>query len=253
MKKIIILLTAALVVSASKADETGKFCIEHEPTDYSFRLAGDGKASAIYVDSENWKGVIHSVGDLKDDIRKALGIVSETVENVNPAKGSVLIGTISKSKLIDRLIADGKIDIAGVRNKRETFLIQTTGGHLVIAGNDKRGTIFGIYELSRQIGISPWYWWADVPVAHQYNLYVKAGRYTDGEPAVMYRGIFINDEAPAFQGWCVEKFGGVNSRMYGHMFELILRLKGNFQWPAMWGNASYDDPRNDERQSLIQI
>ncbi len=118
---------------------------------------------------------------------------------------------------------------------------------MVVAGSDKRGTIYGVYEISRQIGVSPWYWWADVPVRQQENLFVKPGVYTDGEPQVRYRGIFINDEAPAFQGWCNEKFGGVNSRMYEHMFELILRQKGNFLWPAMWGNMFfYDDPRNGE-------
>ncbi len=132
--------------------------------------------------------------------------------------------------------------------KREKFIITLVDNPssgiekaLVIAGSDKRGTIYGIYELSKQIGVSPWYWWADVPVMQQKNLYVQPGIYTDGEPAVRYRGIFINDEAPAFQGWCNEKFGGVNSGMYVHVFELILRLKGNFLWPAMWGNAFFDD------------
>jgi hypothetical protein len=112
---------------------------------------------------------------------------------------------------------------------------------LVIAGSDKRGTIYGIYELSEQTGVSPWYYWADVPVKKQTDLYVKPGTYTDGEPAVRYRGIFLNDEAPALSGWAQETFGGFNSRFYAKVFELILRLKGNFLWPAMWGNAFYDD------------
>ncbi len=95
--------------------------------------------------------------------------------------------------------------------------------------------------MSSQIGVSPWYWWADVPVVPRNNIYVKAGAYTDGEPAVKYRGIFLNDEAPALSGWTDEVFGGFNSKFYAHVFELILRLKGNFLWPAMWGNALYDD------------
>ena len=116
---------------------------------------------------------------------------------------------------------------------------------LVIAGSDKRGTIYGIYELSRQMGVSPWYWWADVPARHQDNIYIKRGVYTDGEPKVAYRGIFINDEWPSFGNWCNEKFGGINSKVYKHVFELLLRLKANYMWPAMWGSAFYDDdPQN---------
>ncbi|MFC7669511.1 glycosyl hydrolase 115 family protein [Hymenobacter humi] len=114
---------------------------------------------------------------------------------------------------------------------------------LVIAGSDKRGTIYGIYDLSQQIGVSPWYWWADVPTKQQPALYVLAGRHTQGEPKVKYRGIFLNDEAPALSGWAKEKFGGINSKMYVHVFELILRLRGNYLWPAMWGNAFNDDDK----------
>ncbi|MDR1342119.1 MAG: glycosyl hydrolase 115 family protein [Prevotellaceae bacterium] len=210
-----------------------------------FPLAASGKPSAILCDDGDYKGVLRAVGDLKDDFRKVTG-------NTPAADGAyaIIVGTAGKSALIDRLIDESKIDRKEFAGKIEKYLIQTIDNPapsvakgLVIAGSDKRGTIFGIYELSRQIGVSPWCWWADVPTAHQDNLYAKPGVYTDGEPAVRYRGIFINDESPAFKGWCVEKFGGVNSKMYEHMFELILRLKGNFLWPAMWGNALYyDDP-----------
>jgi hypothetical protein len=114
---------------------------------------------------------------------------------------------------------------------------------LVIAGSDKRGTIYGIYDLSEQIGVSPWHFWADVPVVHKDALFVKAGRYGEGEPAVKYRGIFLNDEAPALSGWVKEKYGTYNHQFYEKVFELILRLKGNYLWPAMWGSAfNEDDP-----------
>jgi hypothetical protein len=116
---------------------------------------------------------------------------------------------------------------------------------LVIAGSDKRGTIYGLYELSRQLGVSPWYWWADVPARKRTNAFVKAGRFVSDEPKVKYRGIFINDEAPCFTGWTQEKFGGRNSKMYAHMFELLLRLRANYLWPAMWSSAfNEDDPDN---------
>jgi hypothetical protein len=216
-----------------------------EGDDTWFPLAVNGKPAAIISDEADCKGVLRAANDLKDDFRKVTGNT--------PSAGSpyaIIVGTKGMSTLIDRLIREGKIKSSDLEGKREKYIIQTIANPvegvtnaLVIAGSDKRGTIYGIYELSRQIGVSPWYWWADVPVVHRDNLYAKPGVYTDGEPAVRYRGIFINDEAPAFQGWCVEKFGGVNSKMYVHMFELILRLKGNFLWPAMWGNALYyDDP-----------
>jgi hypothetical protein len=105
---------------------------------------------------------------------------------------------------------------------------------LVIAGSDRRGTIFGVYELSEQIGVSPWYWWADVPVKRRKSLHVAAGTRVFDAPVVRYRGIFLNDEAPALSGWTKEKFGGYNHRFYTKVYELILRLRGNFLWPAMW-------------------
>lgn len=116
---------------------------------------------------------------------------------------------------------------------------------LVIAGSDKRGTIYGIYELSEQIGVSPWYDWADVPVVPQQNLSIVRGSYTAGEPAVKYRGIFLNDEAPCLTGWVKHTYGTNygDHRFYARVFELILRLRGNFMWPAMWGWSFYaDDP-----------
>ena len=118
---------------------------------------------------------------------------------------------------------------------------------LVIAGSDKRGTIYGIYDLSAEIGVSPWYWWADVPRGSRRSSSCQAGRHTRGTPAVKYRGIFLNDEAPALSGWTREKFGGYNSQFYEKVFELVLRLKGNYLWPAMWGNAfNDDDTRNPQ-------
>ena len=218
-------------------------------------LVTNGQPVSILADDADHKGVLRAVNDLKDDFRKVTGntpadVGRDVARHVSTT--AIIVGTKGKSALIDRLVKEGKIPAAELNGKREKYIIQTVanpaGGitsALVIAGSDRRGTIYGIYELSRQIGVSPWYWWADVPVTHRDNLYAKPGSYTDGEPAVTYRGIFINDEAPAFQGWCEEKFGGVNAKMYEHMFELILRLKGNFLWPAMWGNALYhDDPRS---------
>ncbi len=163
-----------------------------------------------------------------------------------------MIGTISKSSIIDRLIREHKLDVSPITGKWEATVVQVVekpmpgvARALVIAGSDKRGTIFGIYDLSEQIGVSPWCWWADVPVIHRDGLFVAPGRYVHGEPAVKYRGIFLNDEAPALTGWVNATYGGYNHRFYEKVFELLLRLKANYLWPAMWNSAfNEDDPEN---------
>ncbi|WP_158826494.1 glycosyl hydrolase 115 family protein [Mucilaginibacter lacusdianchii] len=218
----------------------------------SFALSVSGKSAPIYVSSADYAGVMRAAKDLQTDIISVTRAQPTLSTGAVSGKQVVLIGTIGKSPLIDKLIQQKKLNVAGIKGKWETFLLQNiekpmpgVDRALVIAGSDKRGTIYGIYDLSSQIGVSPWYWWADVPTKTQKNLYVTAGRHSQGEPAVKYRGIFINDEAPAFSGWTKEKFGGFNHQMYAKMFELILRLKGNYLWPAMWGNAfNDDDPLN---------
>ncbi|GGF08773.1 hypothetical protein GCM10011383_19930 [Hymenobacter cavernae] len=219
----------------------------------SFTLEAAGKAAPLYASASDWPGVLRAAKDLQADINRVTSVTPTlTTDKAPTGKEVVLIGTIGKSPLIDQLVRDKKLDVSGVAGKWEVFVEQVVekpmpgvDRALVIAGSDKRGTIYGIYDLSKEMGVSPWYWWADVPTPTQKALYVSAGRHTQGEPKVKYRGIFINDEAPALSGWSKEKFGGVNSKMYVHMFELILRLKGNYLWPAMWGNAfSDDDPQN---------
>ncbi len=214
-----------------------------------FKLVGNNKATPLIIDEYDYPGVIRAFVDLKNDIEKVTGVLPEIYTNKIPEANNIVIaGTLGKSILINQLVKQKKIDISDLKGKWEKHIIQVIDKPfkgvekaLVIAGSDKRGTIYGIYDLSEKIGVSPWYWWADVPVRHHDALFVKPGRYTAGEPAVKYRGIFINDEAPALSGWTNEKFGGFNHKFYEHVFELILRLKGNFLWPAMWGNAFYDD------------
>ncbi|GGI50601.1 hypothetical protein GCM10011425_18130 [Mucilaginibacter galii] len=226
-----------------------------------FPLAVAGKAAPLWVSNTDYEGVIRAAKDLQTDIGAVSAVKPQMLNGTSSAKTIVIIGTIGKSPVIDQLIKTKKLNVAGITGKWETFVLQTVNNPmpgvdkaLVIAGSDKRGTIYGIYDLSAQIGVSPWYWWADVPVKKQSALYVVPGRYTQGEPAVKYRGIFINDEAPAFSGWTKEKFGGVNSKMYAKMFELILRMKGNYLWPAMWGNAfNDDDPLNRSTADMYGI
>jgi hypothetical protein len=164
------------------------------------------------------------------------------------AEQLIIIGSLDHSPLIQRMAAEKKIHAEGLKGQWEKFQLETVNdpvpgisSALVIYGSDKRGTAYAIFELSKQMGVSPWWWWADVPVKAKKEIYFKNGTYEYGSPSVKYRGIFINDEAPAFSGWTKEKFGGVNHLVYEKIFELMLRLKANYLWPAMWGNAFNDD------------
>ncbi|RSK33804.1 glycosyl hydrolase 115 family protein [Hymenobacter metallilatus] len=246
------LLLSLLLLTGSAAAQPAAY-ISANKSSGSFPLAVSGKAAPLYASAQDWPGVLRAARDLQADISRVTRLTpSFTIDKVSSGPAVVLIGTLGKSPLIDGLVQAGKLDAAGLAGKWETFAVQVVekplpgvARALVIVGSDKRGTIYGIYDVSQQMGVSPWYWWADVPTRHQTALYVAAGRHSLGEPQVKYRGIFINDEAPALQNWSKEKFGGVNSKMYAHMFELILRLKGNYLWPAMWGNMfNVDDPQN---------
>jgi hypothetical protein len=227
--------------------------IETTPASGSFRLVHRGSAAMLYADAGDYAGVARAARDLQADVFRVSGCKALLRDNENSLSGDVvLIGTIGKSRIIDQLIRERKIDVSQIDGKWESTLIQVVphpfpgvARGLVIAGSDKRGTIYGIYDLSEQIGVSPWYWWADVSVEHKDALYVKEGRWVEGEPAVKYRGIFLNDEAPSLTGWANEKFGGFNHQFYEKVFELLLRLKANFLWPAMWNSAfNEDDPLN---------
>lgn len=228
-------------------------CVETEYHPADFVLARGSTVSPIYVDSNDYPGVIRAANDLSHDILSVTGMAPTIVHDKGAlSRDVVIVGTIGKSTLLDRLIRDKKIDATAIQGKWESYLIQTVAkpfpgvsSALVIAGSDKRGTIYGIYEISEQIGVSPWYWWADVPVPHHSALFVKPARRVQGEPAVKYRGIFLNDEAPALTGWVKGKYGGYNHEFYVKVFELLLRLRANFLWPAMWNSAfNEDDPPN---------
>ena len=248
-----LLLLPALALAQTPLP-TGPGYISARQTTGSFPLVAKGRAAPLYVSEDDWAGVQRAVRDVQADIQRVTGREPLMLTDAPAASQQpvVLVGTLGHSALIDKLVRGGKLDAGELRGKWEKFVVQAVNNPLpgvaralVVAGSDKRGTIFGLYDLSAQMGVSPWYWWADVPVQPQKSLYVAAGPHTLGEPKVKYRGIFINDEAPAFAGWAKEKFGGVNHEVYGRMFELILRLRGNYLWPAMWGNMfNVDDPQN---------
>ncbi len=235
--------------------------VEFVPHPQDFAIAQEGSLATVYVDASDHAGVVRAVGDLRADVARVTGR-TPAITNQTPSGASlIIVGTLGKSAIIDRLIRERKIDVSSIAGKWESFLIQVVprplpgvANGLIIAGSDKRGTIYGIYDLSEQIGVSPWYWWADVPTQHRDALFVKPGRHVQGPPAVKYRGIFLNDEAPALSGWVKEKFGNYNHQFYEKVFELLLRLKANYLWPAMWNNAfNEDDPLNPQLADMYGI
>ena len=220
--------------------------------DNRFCIAKDGKAATIVVDGNDWKGVQRAVNDLSDDVRKVTGVsapLNDKGKVIND-KPSIIVGTIGKSKLIDRLIQQKKIDVRQVKSQWESYLIDVVDGNLVIAGSDKRGTIYGIYDISEHIGVSPWYWWADVPVKHQDEVWYNGGRKVQPSPTVKYRGIFINDEDWGLKPWSSKNYekelGDIGPKTYARVCELLLRLKANMLAPAMHSctGAFYSHPES---------
>ncbi|QXQ05311.1 glycosyl hydrolase 115 family protein [Sphingosinicellaceae bacterium] len=214
---------------------------------------GSGRIAPILVDPADLAGVRRAAADLAADIGRVAGIDAAVLDDRTRLPTQVIIvGSLGNSAVIDQLVARGKLDVGAIKGKWEAYTITImrnplpgVAEALVIVGSDKRGAIYGIYDLSQRIGVSPWYWWADVPVVRRRQIRVRYGDYVQGSPAVKYRGIFLNDEAPCLSGWTAEKFGGMNSKFYTKLFELLLRLRANYLWPAMWNNAfAEDDPAN---------
>ena len=254
-----------------------------------------GVAAPIVVSGDDFPGVVRAAGDLQADIERVTGVRPElsgervtggrpelsverasgvrpelSVERAPVGSEPVLVGTIGRSPLIDSLVAAGKLDVTGIAGNWETSLQQIVADPmpgvrqaLVIAGSDQRGTIYGIYDVSRRIGVSPWYWWDDVPVRHHDTLYVRPGQHRQGPPAVKYRGFFINDESPALDRWAPRYFGpglapgypnGFTSAFYAKVFEAMLRAGANYLWPAVWDRAfAEDDPANHATASRYGV
>jgi hypothetical protein len=205
----------------------------------------DKAAANIWVAHEDFKVIHIAAGDLAADIERVTGIKATVKSGSEPlSQYMVIVGTLGHSPLIDKLCTDGKLDASTICGKWECFLTAVVTDPLpgvkmalIIAGSDRRGTAFGIYDLSEQIGVSPWYWWADVPVRNRKAIFIKPVASMQGPPSVKYRGIFINDEDWGLQPWAAKTFetevGDMGPRTYAKMFELMLRLKANHVWPAM--------------------
>ena len=200
-------------------------------------LLNEDGCVTIYVSPTEERGVMNAARNLKIDLERVCGAKVTFVERQQDAR--IVAGTAATLKQHQKEL----------KGHNEQYIIDARQGQLFIVGSDRRGTIFGIYELSRQIGVSPWYYWADAPIDQHKTIYIANGTRTDGEPAVRWRGLFLNDEAPCLTGWVKNTFGTDygDHRFYEKVFELILRLKGNMLWPAMWGWAFYaDDPENSK-------
>jgi hypothetical protein len=216
-------------------------------------LAHAGSAAPIVVGKDDFPGVLRAARDLQRDIGRVTGKTPRWIDrNQRAASDVIVIGTLGRNPVIDDLVKAGKLDTRDLAGQWEGFLIQTVDNPmpgvqraLVIVGSDKRGTVFGTYTLSEQIGVSPWHWWADVPVARHTSLSVPSNTRIMEKPTVQYRGFFLNDEAPALTNWAKEHFGGFNHKFYEKLFELMLRMRANYLWPAMWYSSFFDDDKEN--------
>jgi hypothetical protein len=215
----------------------------------AFSLIAKAIPATVLIDADADSAIRHVATNFAADLERVSGTAARLVEGASSAvRGPVvIIGVLNHSTLIDQLVAAGKIAVADLHGEWEAFRqivvdnpMPGVARALVIVGSDRRGAVFGTYDVSERMGVSPWYWFADVPVRRQRDVLIPAGSRRD-QPKVRYRGFFINDEDPCLSGWAKKAFGGVNAAMYAHVYELLLRMKGNYLWPAMWGKAFADD------------
>lgn len=248
-----VLLTGLLVLPA-RSDAVGQpRYIQYARVSGGFRLAQNGAVAKLYVDPRDAWGVLHAAHCLQRDIDRVTGETPQLIKDASPPAGDVvIIGTLGKNRIIDRLAREHRLAIRAIQGQWEATVTQVVNHPapgirraLVIAGSDELGAIYGIYDLSDDIGVSPLYWWADVPPKHHTVLYAAPGRWVVGPPAVKYRGIFINDEAPSLTDWVKRRYGRYDHQFYVRVFDLLLRMRANYLWPAMWNSAfAVDDPLN---------
>ncbi|KAI0126804.1 immunoglobulin I-set domain-containing protein [Xylariales sp. AK1849] len=270
----------------------------------ALQLAGGSISKPqILISSNDYWGVIRAAGDLAKDFGRVTGTnftlsngengaapaayeyrpitTNYTVYAVNntqhfycpdytdPSAGDTVIiaGTLGSSKVIDDLVASGKLDVSDVEDEWESYVTRLIDNPIpgcakavVIAGSNARGVIFGLYDISEQIGVSPWYWWADVPTKQNKNIWFLPQGKVQGPPSVKYRGFFLNDEQPGLSGWVQSNYEdtpygvGYDRNFYPNVFEVLLRLRANYLWPALWGTMfEIDDPANQPLADAWEI
>jgi hypothetical protein len=239
-----ILLALALVTGrVFAADGPTVNGLSQRPTD--FALVQSNSAATILYDDADAKVIGVTAGLFAADVQRVTGVQPVVAHSLsNSASRVVLMGTIGHSSNLDALIASGKINVKAIQGGWERYQIEVVekpfpgvARALVIAGSDRRGAAYGAFALSAAMGVSPWYWWADVPPQTKTEIYVSAEGFVSDEPAVRYRGIFLNDEDWGLHPWATKTFepenGNIGPKTYTKIFELLLRLRANYLWPAM--------------------
>lgn len=218
--------------------------------DGAFALIRNAQPATVLFDPVDAGPVRRAATALRMDLNALAGVAPKRLP-----RRAIIVGSLSESPTIQKLLADGHISDNGIRGRWEAYGQTVVEGPvlgfdqvLVLYGADARGTAYAVYDLIERAGVSPWNWWADVPVVARPNLFVTNGTRSDA-PAVRYRGIFLNDENPALLGWVTETYGGFNADFYERVFDLMLRLKANVIWPAMWGKAFHDDDPSNARMA----
>ena len=213
----------------------------------SFQLAANGKAARICVSAKEPLSVRKVAQLFADDVQRVTGIRPRIQSSQSAA--SVVIATLGHNAYVDDLVKKRRLDVSSINGGWEQFVIREVDGRLFIIGSDRRGTAYGVFTLSEQMGVSPWYWWADVSVRHRDAVYINAD-YASHAPAVKYRGIFINDEDWGLKPWAANNFekdlGDIGPKTYAKVCELLLRLKANMLAPAMHSctGAFYSHPES---------
>ncbi|WP_147678041.1 glycosyl hydrolase 115 family protein [Algibacter pacificus] len=232
------------------------FCISSwSQQTIKFPIVENGTMASITIDEKDAKVVALASKILSNDVKQVSG--KNMVINKKKAKYQIIAGTLGKSKYINQIVSKHNMDVSQIKNKWETYSIQVikkpsqnVEKALVIIGSDRRGTAYGLLEISRMIGVSPWEWWADVTPTKQENIVLNVENKIYGEPSVKYRGIFLNDEDWGLQRWSALNYepetGDIGPKTYAKVFELLLRLRANTIWPAMHKctKAFYHYPQN---------
>ena len=241
-------IVSLLLILFNKSN--AQFSVSDSFQEGGFALVGNKQIATIVLDAFDDSLVVKSSQLFTEDVQRVTGQKPKIVTNTNTSKNIVLVGTINHSTFIQQLINENRLNVESLKNAWDGYQIQViknpfkgVESALVVLGNNRRGAAYGLFEISKQMGVSPWYWWADVPVKTKKEVYINIPKPFLDSPKIKYRGIFINDEAPCLSRWAKGKFGGFNHAFYTNVFELLLRLKANYLWPAMWGSAFNTDDK----------
>lgn len=221
----------------------GQIVVKETGGEATFPLVSSHK-TVIYYDAGDYGVVEKTACLLAEDIKRVTNKKVPVSSKKVSSEYAVVVGTVGRNAFIDRLVAEGQLDVSAIRGGWEQFVVKTIDDPakgvkkvLVIAGCDRRGTAYGVFTLSEAIGVSPLYWWADVPTKRKSQLYIENINYVSQAPSVQYRGIFINDEGWGITPWAGKTFdkelGDIGPKTYAKVCELILRMKGNMLAPAM--------------------